>query len=144
MSLIAGHLRDNWQLWFGEQELAELVADTERRVAAAIEDWELEEVEPVGDGQVAVVLGCRYRGEAAVLKVTPRRRDQVHRRDEIEALRLWSGLAPKVLAVRDDGWTALLERLRPGIPLAFCRPRLEALRILGDVERELHCHPSAA
>lgn len=87
----------------------------------------------------------RPRQEAplpAVLKVSPRQRDESHSCYETDALRLWTGLAPRVLAARDDGWTALLERIDPGVPLAFCRTRLEALEVLGGVARELCRYPA--
>lgn len=49
-----------------------------------------------------------------------------------------------MLAARNDGWTALLERVDPGVPLAFCRPRPEALEILGETARKLHSYRCAA
>ena len=141
-SLVPDRLRANWLSWYGPEQVAELVSGTHERAVAAIEQWGLDDVQPLGDGQVAVVCSCRYRGQPAVLKVSPRRRDQTHRRHETEALRLWTGLAPQVLAARDDGWTALLERVDPGVPLAFCRPRLQALQILGEVAQKLHRYPA--
>lgn len=134
-------MRANWELWFGGEQAVDLVASSERRLAAAIADWGLDEVELLAGGQVAVVCACRYRGEPAVLKVSPRRRDQTGIGHETEALRLWTGLAPEVLAARDDGWTALLERIEPGVPLADCRPLPETIEILGGIARELHRYP---
>ena len=95
-------------------------------------------------GQVALVCSCRYRARPAVLKVSPRQRDQTSVSHETEALRLWTGLAPEVLAARDDGWTVLLERLEPGLALADCQPLLGSLEILGGLARELHRYPSNA
>ena len=145
MSLrVPEHLRANWQRWFGGEQALQLIASCERRLAAAIADWGLDELEPLGPGEVAVVCSCRYRGQPAVLKVSPRPRDQRSPHHETDALRLWTGLAPLVLASRDEGWTALLERLEPGVPLADCRPQLEALEILGELARKLHRYPAGA
>jgi streptomycin 6-kinase len=67
-------------------------------------------------GEVALVLATRTgAGEDAVLKLSPRAAD---RRGSLEgrALALWAkrGDAPRVLGMRDEGATLLLERVRPG------------------------------
>jgi len=134
-------VRSSWKEWFGAQQVPALVADTERRAAAAIEAWELDAVEPLGEGNVAIVCACRHHGDPAVLKVTPRMRHQTHRSDETDALRVWAGLAPDVIATRDDDWTALLERVLPGVPLKSCAAPLEAMQILGEMAARLHRHP---
>ena len=141
---VPDYVRANWELWFGLEQAVRLVASTERRLTDAIAEWELEDVEPLDGGQVALVCGCRYRGRPAVLKVSPRRREETWTNHETEALRLWAGLAPDVLAARDDGWTVLLERLKPGVPLADCRAPLETLEILGELSQQLRCYPASS
>ena len=142
--VVPERVRSSWELWFDPRQVPELVAATERRAADAIEAWELEAIEPLGDGNVAIVCGCRHGGRPAVLKVTPRMREQTHRRDETDALRVWAGVAPEVLATRDDGWTALLERIEPGVTLKSCSDRLAAMTILGKVAGRLHRYPPGA
>ena len=82
-----------------------------------MEAWALIGVEPVGEGQVALVCWASHAGAPVVLKLNPRG----HREEEliaaqVSALEFWAptGSTARVLAQRDAGMTFLLERILPG------------------------------
>ena len=99
-----------------------MAADVEARVARAVAAWELPPLTPLGGGNVALV----YSAGDAVLKVHPRgHEDDAHLAAEGAALRFWgpTGAVVPLRDRRDDGFTLLLEGLRPGMPLDGARPR---------------------
>jgi hypothetical protein len=93
------------------------------RAKGAIEVWALAGVEPFGSGGVGYVYRARLRtGEAVVLKVEPAGAAWAPEAVD-RALVVWSraGLAPRVLASRDEGRTVLLELIAPGHRDSFLR-----------------------
>jgi streptomycin 6-kinase len=83
----------------------------------AVEAWELTEVEPVGEGNVALVCWAKRDGEPLVLKLNPRG----HPEDKLIAAQAtgldhWAptGIIAPLLDRRDGGMTLLLERVLPG------------------------------
>jgi streptomycin 6-kinase len=129
----------NWAQWFGSGWRV-VRAATAARAQAAMERWELSDVEPFGSGGVGYVYRARLRtGEAVVLKVEPAASswtpDAVDR-----ALVVWAraGLAPRVIATRDDGRTLLLELVTPGTLLGACaRSSEQSFAVVADVARKL-------
>jgi streptomycin 6-kinase len=85
------------------------------RCGEAARAWGLERFQPLAGGAVALVLGTRAPSGEAVLKLSPRS-PGARCSLEGEALTLWAELdvAPRVLGMRDEGATLLLERVRPG------------------------------
>jgi streptomycin 6-kinase len=129
----------NWAQWFGSGWRA-VRAATAARAQAAMERWELSDAEPFGNGGVGYVYRARLRtGEAVVLKVEPAASsgtpDAVDR-----ALAVWAraGLAPRVIATRDDGRTLLLELVTPGTQLgAYARSSEQSFAVVADMARKL-------
>ena len=117
-----------------------MFADAQARLAAAVRAWDLTDVEPVGQGEIALVRGARRAGRAVVVKVNPRgHREERQLAAEGAALAHWAatGAAVALLDRRDDGLTLLLERL--GAPLAAAGAGYEAqLDVLGALARRLH------
>jgi streptomycin 6-kinase len=106
----------NWRAWWPSQA-DEIAADVRARLAAAVAAWRLTQLEPLPGGEVALVFAAATPGDDAVLKLSPRIDEQTDALGhEGSALELWAGagIAPRVLGVRDDGLTLLLERVRPG------------------------------
>jgi streptomycin 6-kinase len=108
----------------------------------ALDAWGLSQVEPVGEGNVALVCWARRAREPVVLKLNPRG----HPEDELiaaqaQALEFWA--QPKsmvrLLEVRDGDMTLLLERIEPGTSLDDeDRAWEEKLEILGGLAAGLH------
>jgi streptomycin 6-kinase len=108
----------NWAQWFGPDWQAVRSA-TAARARAAIAEWELSGAEPFGGGGVGYVYRARLRtGEAVVLKVEPAMAAWAPQGAD-RALTIWAraGLAPRVIAARDEGRTLLLELVTPGTQL---------------------------
>lgn len=103
--------------------------------------WSLEHLQLLPGGEVALVLAARTAsGEDAVLKLGPRAADR-RRSLEGTALALWAehGVAPRVLGVRDDGETLLLERVCPGDSLGERGAGAdEVLETIGAVCARIH------
>jgi streptomycin 6-kinase len=113
---MASVAESNWRAWWPSQA-DEIAADVRARLAAAVGAWRLSGLEPLTGGEVALVFAAATPGGDAVLKLSPRvagATDAPAR--EGAALELWAraGIAPRVLGIRDDGLTLLLERVRPG------------------------------
>ena len=129
----------NWAQWFGPGWQA-IRTETAARAQAAMAEWGLSEAQPFGSGAVGYVYRARTRtGEAVVLKVEPAGTawapDAVDR-----ALVVWSraGLAPRVIAARDDRRTMLLELVTPGTELgAHVGSCDESFAVVGDMARML-------
>lgn len=129
----------NWAQWFGADWHAVRLATT-ARAAAAIADWELSGAEPFGGGAVGYVYRARrHTGEAVVLKVEPATTAWAPQGAD-RALAIWAraGLAPRVIASRDDGRTLLLERVTPGTPLGDRSPSIDVtFPVIADMARRL-------
>jgi streptomycin 6-kinase len=135
-------LADRWEAYWPHADPAELVADVEQRLAAATAAWRLEDVAPLDGGMVALTCGAVRDGRPVVLKLNPRgHRDDRQLAAEGDALAFWSatGVAAELLDRRDDGFTLLLERLRPGQALDDAGLTVEArLTELGRLVARLH------
>lgn len=133
------HLLANWAHWqLGDVDA--LASDVLARCTAAARAWRLERLRPLGRGEVALVLAARAPGGEAVLKLSPRPEDEP-RSLEGEALAAWarSGAAPRVLGMRDEGATLLLERVRPGASLGAPGAGAgEVLETIGALCSRLH------
>ncbi|HST41478.1 MAG TPA: aminoglycoside phosphotransferase family protein [Conexibacter sp.] len=135
-------LRIRWGDFWPEDDLSAIAADVRRRIGRAGDAWALDELEPLPGGHVAFTARGERDGEAVVLKVNPREHPDA--RDllaEGEALRFWAptGAAVRLLDERDDGFTLLLEQLRPGTPLdAAGLAWEERLTTLGRLVARLH------
>ena len=137
----------NWAQWFGRESEA-VRAATAARAQAAMEEWNLSTVEPFGGGGVGYVYRARLRsGEAVVLKVEPATAAWVPQAAD-RALVVWAraGLAPRVIASRDDGGTLLLELVTPGTPLGALTSSIgESFPVIADMARRLRgAGPTAA
>ncbi len=129
----------NWRAWWPSQADA-IAADVRARLTAAVAAWRLTELEPLPGGQVALVFAVATPNRDAVLKLSARvagETDALAR--EGSALELWAkaGIAPHVLASRDDGLTLLLERVRPGHDLRHA-DAAEIVRTLGALCPRVH------
>lgn len=129
----------NWAQWFGPDW--EAIRDaTAQRARGAIEAWALTDAEPFGGGGVGYVYRARRpTGEAVVLKVEPAAPSWTPEAVD-RALVVWSraGLAPRVLAERDNGETLLLELVTPGTSLGeYARSEEESFAVIADTARRL-------
>ncbi|MDW5593336.1 aminoglycoside phosphotransferase family protein [Conexibacter stalactiti] len=135
-------LRIRWGGFWPDDDLSAIAADVRRRIGRARDGWALSELEPLPDGHVAFAARTERDGEAVVLKVNPREHPDA--RDllaEGQALRFWepTGAAARLLDERDDGFTLLLEELRPGTPLdAAGLSWEERLTTIGRLVARLH------
>jgi aminoglycoside/hydroxyurea antibiotic resistance kinase len=129
----------NWAQWFGPEWEA-VRAATVARAHAAMERWELVDAEPFGSGGVGYVYRARRRsGEAVVLKVEPTASAWAPQGAD-RALAVWAraGLAPRVLAARDDGRTLLLDRVTPGTQLGARTASIDkSFPVIADMARQL-------
>jgi streptomycin 6-kinase len=137
---VPSHLLINWADWqLGDVDA--LAADVLARCEQATRAWGLAELDPIEGGEVALVLAVRTAtGAEAVLKLSPRPADQPSSL-EGKALMLWAqrGVAPKVIAIRDEGTTLLLERVRPGTSLGESGANAHrVIETIGAVCRRIH------
>jgi streptomycin 6-kinase len=132
----------NWAQWFGA-EWRDVRAATAARAQAAIERWELSDVEPFGSGGVGYVYRARLPGgEAAVLKVEPAASWTPAGVDRALAVWARAGLAPRVIAAHDDGRTLLLEQVAPGTQLGdHSRSEAESFAVIAETARRLREAP---
>jgi streptomycin 6-kinase len=118
-----------------------MAAEINERATAAIEAWGLEDVRPMDGGEVALVLAAERNGRAVVCKLNPG--DPALGR-EAAGLAAWADVCPELLATRDGEDTILMERLRPGTPLADNVGSVDAeLRVIGGLVRRLHAEGPA-
>lgn len=140
-------LAANWRGFWPEAEVGAMAADVRRRLAAAVERWDLEGPLVLGGGEVALVCTAATP-RPVVLKLHPRGHREVDfLAAESNALEAWrgSGAVPELLASADDRLTLLLERLEPGTQLdATGTGWEERLRILGELAARLHAHGARA
>jgi streptomycin 6-kinase len=130
---------NNWRTWWPEQADA-IAADIRARLTAAVTAWRLTELEPLPGGEVALVFAVATPDGEAVLKLSPRVAGETDAvAHEGSALELWAraGIAPHMLATRDDGVTLLLERVRPGHDLRDA-DAVEIVRTLGALCPRVH------
>jgi len=131
-------LRRRWAGFWPAADVDALVADVRTRLSAALDAWSLPAPAVLPGGHVALVLAA---GDA-VLKLNPRDHpDAAELAGEGAALAFWAptGAVPRLLASRDDGFTLLLERLRPGTPLDDAGlPWERRLRATGALAARLH------
>ncbi len=131
-------LRRRWAGFWPDADVRALAADVHARLATAVAAWELGPLEPLPGGHVALVVAA---GDA-VLKLNPRgHADAAELASEGAALVHWAptGAVPRLLASRDDGFTLLLERLRPGTPLDDAELEWdERLAVTGALAARLH------
>jgi streptomycin 6-kinase len=116
--------------------------DIERRLTSAIKAWGLSEVEPVGEGNVALVCWARRADMPVMLKLNPRGHPEERLiAAQAHALEFWEPTGPtvRVLDTGDGNMTLLLERIEPGVALDDeDRPWEEKLEILGGLVARLH------
>lgn len=122
-------LRRRWAGFWPAADADALAADVRARLDAAVAAWGLDRLEVLPGGHVALVLASERPAlgaaaaearEAVVLKLNPRDHpDAGDLASEGAALAFWTptGAVPRLLGSRDDGFTLLLERLRPGTTL---------------------------
>lgn len=112
-------LGSHWaRFWAGCDPLS-AADDVRARLDAAVAAWDLDGVEVLAGGVVALVCGARRHGEPVVVKVHPRVTGAEALRFEGDALAFWAhtGAVAGLYDRRDDGFTVLLERLMPGLRL---------------------------
>ncbi len=139
-----GELRrvgSHWtRFWAGCDPVS--AADAVRaRLDAAVAEWDLDGVEVLAGGVVALVCGARRHGEPVVVKVHPRVAGSEALRFEGDALTFWAhtGAVARLYDRRDDGFTVLLERLMPGRRLeAVGLGVVECLSHMGRLAARLH------
>jgi streptomycin 6-kinase len=135
-------LLGRWRRFWPEANHGLMVVDVAARARAAMVAWGLEDVRPLGGGEIALVCGATWEGKPVVLKVQPRgHAEEGSLAAEAVALAVWSGSgeAVSLLSSRDAGLTLLLARLDPGRPLDASEVDAEArLRILGSLAARLH------
>ncbi|TWH20637.1 aminoglycoside phosphotransferase family protein [Prauserella rugosa] len=138
MTDVVDALRLRWRRYWPDADVQAMADDVRTRAEAAIAAWGLRDATPLTGGHIALVLAS---GDV-VLKVHPRGHpDDVHLAAEAAALTAWrrSGAAADLLDIRDDGFTLLLERLRPGTPLdAVDLTWQQRLDVLGELAGRLH------
>ena len=130
---------NNWRAWWPSQADA-IAADIRARLSAAVTAWRLTELEPLPGGELALVFAVAAADREAVLKLSPRVPGETDAlAQEGSALELWAsaGIAPQVLASRDDGLSLLLERVRPGHDLRGADAR-EIVATLGALCPRVH------
>lgn len=138
----------NWAEWFGPEWDAVRIA-TAARARAAMQEWGVVDARPFGSGGVGYVYRARLRtGDAVVLKVEPVTTAWTAGAAD-RALVVWAraGLAPRVLAARDDGRTLLLEPVTPGTELGDVTAGSvgASFPVIADVARRLrHADRTAA
>ncbi len=135
-------LKQFWRGYWPGTDPTPIAADVERRLAAAVEDWALAEVAPVGEGNVALVCSATRAGEPVILKLNPRRNPEEGLiAAETAALEFWTptGAAVRLLDERDGRTTLLLERLAPGHSLDDSKRTWDQkLEILARLVGRLH------
>ena len=129
----------NWAQWFGSDWQAIRTA-TAARAQAAIDEWGLSDAQPFGSGGVGYVYRARLRtGKGVVLKVEPAATAWTPWAAD-RALTVWAraGLAPRVIAARDEGRTLLLELVTPGAQLGtYAGSSEESFAVVADMARRL-------
>jgi len=134
-------LMSHWaRFWPGCDPVA-AAEEARARLNAAVVAWDLDGVEALAGGVVALVCGATRRGEPVVVKVHPRVAGSEGLRFEGEALAFWAdtGAVVGLHDHRDDGFTLLLERLVPGDLLeAAGLGVVDTLAELGRLAARLH------
>jgi streptomycin 6-kinase len=135
-------LERRWTAYWPSRDAASLVADVRARLDSAVDEWDLQDARPLIGGQVALVCAAERDGAPVVVKANPRGTgDDRQLATEGDALAFWAttDAVPRVLGVRDDGFTILLDRLMPGHALDDAALTWdERLTTLGRLAARLH------
>jgi hypothetical protein len=135
---IPADLPRRWRTYWPDADVERMARDVEARVDDAIAAWGLTGAHPLPGGHVGAVLATRD----LVLKVSPRGHDDdVLVASQPDALEHWrpTGIVPVLHGRRDDGFTYLMQRVRPGTALDDVGLPFEArLRTLGLLAARLH------
>ena len=127
-----------WRTYWPDADVERMARDVEARIGHAIAAWALTGAQPLAGGHVGAVLATRD----LVLKVSPRgHTDDVLVASQPAALEHWrpTGIVPVLHGRRDDGFTYLMQRLRPGTTLDDAGLTFEdRLRTLGVLAARLH------
>jgi streptomycin 6-kinase len=134
--------RLRWAGYWPGADVEAIAADVRARYGAAVAAWGLREVRVLGGGEVALVCAAGRAGQPVILKVNPRgHSDDAQLATEGAALSFWQpgGAVPRLIDSRDDGFTILMEELRPGSTLdAAGLPWDDRLAILARLAAGLH------
>ena len=135
---IPDDLPRRWRTYWPGADVERMARDVEARVDDAIAAWALTDARLLPGGHVGAVLATRD----LVLKVSPRDHDDdVLVASQPDALEHWrpTGIVPVLHGRRDDGFTYLMQRLRPGTTLDDAGlPFEDRLRTLGVLAARLH------
>jgi streptomycin 6-kinase len=135
---IPDDLPRRWRTYWPHADVERMARDVEARVDDAVAAWDLAGARPLPGGHVGAVLVTRD----LVLKVSPRDHDDdVLVASQPDALEHWrrTGIVPVLHGRRDDGFTYLMERMRPGTSLDDAGlPFEDRLRTLGALAARLH------
>ncbi len=135
-------LAASWSRFWPDIDAAALAADADARLADAIRAWGLRDVRPLTGGEIALVGAATRDRRPVVVKVSPRgHADDAELAAEGDVLDFWrpTGVVVEVLDRGDDGFTLLLEHVRPGGSLQDAGlPFEDALVVLGRLARRLH------
>ena len=116
-------------------------AEVTRRLAAALAAHQLADPRPLDGGVAGLIVSADSPYGPVVVKLSPRVPGSESLTCEARALAFWQptdAVAP-LRAVRDDGYTLVLDRLKPGIDLHSARrPTARMLQTLGELARRLH------
>jgi streptomycin 6-kinase len=125
-------LAPRWQRYWPGADVERIVADVRKRMAAALDAWDLRQAEPLRGGVGSLTCAA---GDV-VVKVLPRYHPEEQAlRGEAEALAHWrdTGACVPLLDQRDGGYMLLLRRLRPATSLddlAYDEQLIEAGRLI--------------
>lgn len=142
--LALGRLAGCWPGYWIGCDVPRTMADVRSRFESAAQAWKLRKIEPMGGGGVALVCAATQAGRPVIVKVNPRVLGGEGLRAEGRALRFWqsTGAVAHVLDLRDDEYTLLLARIRPGDRLEDARlPVEQMLTELGRLAAALHATP---
>jgi streptomycin 6-kinase len=135
---IPDDLPRRWRTYWPDADVERMARDVEARIDDAIAAWALTDAHPLPGGHVGAVLATAD----LVLKVSPRGHDDdVLVASQPEALEHWrpSGIVPVLHGRRDDGFTYLMQRMRPGTTLDDAGLGFEdRLHTLGVLAARLH------
>ena len=135
---VSDDLPRRWRTYWPDADVERMARDVEARVGDAIAAWGLTGARPLPGGHVSAVLATRD----LVLKVSPRGHDDdVLVASQPDALEHWRpmGIVPVLHGRRDDGFTYLMQRVRPGTTLDDAGLGFEdRLRTLGVLAARLH------
>jgi len=136
-----GRRRRHWVRFWPGCDPVSAGNDVRGRLDAAVAAWDLDAVEVLSGGVVALVCGARRHGEPVVVKIHPQVAGSEALRFEGDALAFWAhtGAVVGLHDRRDGGFTLLLERLIPGQGLeAIGLGVVDGLSEMGRLAARLH------